>query len=254
MTHALVHPGGCSQIAISFLCHFIADLEIYVQSCPHFLSSSLFVSVKFPTTCKSGKTSIMSPHVPETWFQESSSHDQLCFMCPMLSLSPWGASFRCLIISASIFHHVGLKDQDCFGDFCLFLAAPHSLGILVSQLRTEPGPLQWKLGVLNTGPPGYLVAQLCLTFCNPMDCSLPVSSVHGDSPGKNTGVGCYVLLQGIFPTQGLNPSLLHCRWILYHLSHQGSPRTTREFPVNFFFLQTTVNIIAVPSPSLKSVS
>ena len=45
-----------------------------------------------------------------------------------------------------------------------------------------------------------------------------------DSPGKNTGVGCHFLLQGIFPNQGLNPGLLHCRWILYQLSHQGSPR------------------------------
>ena len=43
-------------------------------------------------------------------------------------------------------------------------------------------------------------------------------------PGKNTGVGCYFLLQGIFPTQGLNPGLLHCRQMLYHLSHQGSPK------------------------------
>ena len=44
-----------------------------------------------------------------------------------------------------------------------------------------------------------------------------------NSPGKNTGAGCHFLLQGIFPNQGLNPSLLHCRQILYHLSHQGSP-------------------------------
>ena len=55
-----------------------------------------------------------------------------------------------------------------------------------------------------------------------MDCSPPGSSVHGDSPGKN-GMGCHALLQGIFPTQGLNPGLLHCRRILYPLSHQGSP-------------------------------
>ena len=41
------------------------------------------------------------------------------------------------------------------------------------------------------------------------------SSVHGDSPGKNTGVGCHALLQGIFSTQGSNPGLLHCRRILY---------------------------------------
>ena len=43
------------------------------------------------------------------------------------------------------------------------------------------------------------------------------------SPGKNIGVGCHALLQGIFPTQGSNPGLLHCRWILYRLSHQGDP-------------------------------
>ena len=43
-----------------------------------------------------------------------------------------------------------------------------------------------------------------------------------DSPGENTGVGSLSLLQGIFPTQGSHPSLLHCRQILYHLSHQGS--------------------------------
>ena len=50
----------------------------------------------------------------------------------------------------------------------------------------------------------------------------PGSSVHGDSPGKNTGTGCHALLQGIFPTQGSNPGLLHRRQILYHLSYQGS--------------------------------
>ena len=69
-----------------------------------------------------------------------------------------------------------------------------------------------------------LFAQLYLTLCDPMDSSPPGSSAHAGSPGKNTGVGCYVLLQGIFLTQGSNPGLPHCRWILYHLSHQGTPR------------------------------
>ena len=68
----------------------------------------------------------------------------------------------------------------------------------------------------------YLVAQSCPTLCDPMDCSPPGSSVHGDSPDKNTGVGCPVLLQRIFPNLGSNPHLLNCRWILYCLSHQGS--------------------------------
>ena len=58
-----------------------------------------------------------------------------------------------------------------------------------------------------------------------MDCSLPGSSVHGIFPGKNTGVGCHFLLQEIFPTQGLNPGVLHYRQTLYHLSHQGSQQS-----------------------------
>ena len=76
------------------------------------------------------------------------------------------------------------------------------------------------------------VSQSCPALCDPMDCSPSDSSVHGDSPGKNTGVGCHVLLQRIFPTQGSNPGLPHCRPILYHLSHQGSP-------FFFFFLKKT---------------
>ena len=68
-----------------------------------------------------------------------------------------------------------------------------------------------------------LVAQLCPTLCDPMDDSLPGSSVHGESPGKSTGVGGQALLLGIFSAQGSNAGLLHCRRILYHLSHQGSP-------------------------------
>ena len=108
-----------------------------------------------------------------------------------------------------------------------------------------------------------LVAQGCLTLCDPVDCSPPDPSVHGDCPGKNTGAGFHALRQGnlpnpgvesrspalqadsspaeppgepkntgvgslsllqqIFQTQGLNQGLLHCRRILYQLSYQGSP-------------------------------
>ena len=107
------------------------------------------------------------------------------------------------------------------------------------------------------------VSQLCPTLCDPIDCSPPGYSVHGDFPGKNTGHTCtqlilkppplhdvarfimyfecsydflpqlqvefnrtilgHFLLQGIFPTQESNPGLLHCRQILYRLSYKGSP-------------------------------
>ena len=62
------------------------------------------------------------------------------------------------------------------------------------------------------------VTQSCPTLCDPMDYS------PWNSPGQNIGVGSLSLLQGIFPTQGSNPGLPHCRQILYQLSHKRSPR------------------------------
>ena len=61
-------------------------------------------------------------------------------------------------------------------------------------------------------------AQSCLTPCDPM-----AYTVHG-IPGQSTGVGSLSLLQGIFPTQGLNSGLLHCRQILYQ--PYGKPKNT----------------------------
>ena len=57
------------------------------------------------------------------------------------------------------------------------------------------------------------ITQSCLTLCDPMDCIV----------GQNTGVDSLFLPWGIFPSQGSNPGLPHCRWILYQLSRQESP-------------------------------
>ena len=62
------------------------------------------------------------------------------------------------------------------------------------------------------------------------------------SPGKNTGVGCHFLLQGIFLTQELNLGLLHGRQVLYHLSYQGSPlycagRSVNDTCICFYLMQ-----------------
>ena len=65
------------------------------------------------------------------------------------------------------------------------------------------------------------VARLCPTLCDPMD-----YTAHWNSLGQNTGVGSLSLLQGIFPIQGLNTGLLHCRQILYQLSHNRSRKNT----------------------------
>ena len=86
-----------------------------------------------------------------------------------------------------------------------------------------------------------LVTQLCLILCDPLDYSLPGSSVNEIVQArileKNTGVDSHSLLQGIFPTQGSNLCLLHCRQILYHLSHHRSPSES-GLAVNLFSYRT----------------
>ena len=112
----------------------------------------------------------------------------------------------------------------------------HSETVNKSECMSQPEakekgpylPLQTAL----PSPKAYHVQEFLLTFrdlflsfCNlylSMSSS-PGFSVHGDSPRKNIGVGCHALLQGIFPTQGSNPGLLHCWQVLYSLSHQRSP-------------------------------
>ena len=65
--------------------------------------------------------------------------------------------------------------------------------------------------------------QLCLTLGNPMDCSPPGSSVHGILQARKLEWAAMLSSRGLFPTQGSNSHLLHCRQILYPLSHLGSP-------------------------------
>ena len=79
-----------------------------------------------------------------------------------------------------------------------------------------------------------LVFQLCPTLCNTMGYIQPARLLCPlNSPGKNIGVGCHSHFQGIFLTQGSNLGLLHCMLIIYHLSHQGSPK--KHIKLNTFF-------------------
>ena len=82
-----------------------------------------------------------------------------------------------------------------------------------------------------------LLSQSCPTL-------RPGSSLRGDSPGKNTGLGYHALLQGIFPTQGWKPGLPHCRRILYRLSHQVSP----YIAVNWRLHEFTKGWTSISSP------
>ena len=93
------------------------------------------------------------------------------------------------------------------------LATLHSQAWRLALLWTFPitletGPDTWHLHYTHFLLRVCSVSLLCPTPCDSVDCSPPGSSLHGDSPGKNTAVGVHALLQGIFPTQGSNPRLL----------------------------------------------
>ena len=83
--------------------------------------------------------------------------------------------------------------------------------------------LKFKITVNTSVCECCLFSQLYPILCDPMDCSPPGSAVHGDSPGKNSRVGLPWPPPRDLPNQGSNPRLPHCRQIVYHLSHQGSP-------------------------------
>ena len=95
-----------------------------------------------------------------------------------------------------------------------------SLANLNSHSKIKP---DGKRSLWRNGWSEVIAAQPCPTLCDPMDCGATRLPRPWDSPGKNTGVACHALLQGIFLTQGMNPVLLHWRQTLYCLSHQGNP-------------------------------
>ena len=99
-------------------------------------------------------------------------------------------------------------------------AAPY-LGRGVSPHSCPSWPWMWSS---YSRPSCACAAPVMPALCNPIDGSLPVCSVLGDSPSKNTRVCCLALFQRIFPSQIWSPSLQHCRWILYQLGHKGVKR------------------------------
>ena len=96
---------------------------------------------------------------------------------------------------------------------------------------SQCSPILHTQGVMNVPFKMVLKVKQRPTLCHSMD-----YTVHEILQGQNTGVGSSFLLQGIFPTQGQNPGLLHCRQFLYQLSHQGSP--------NSFKIKAKLKVIA----------
>ena len=107
---------------------------------------------------------------------------------------------------------------------------------ITSQCSRRPFPLVlWDVQSLQWLCAVCFISQLCLTLCDLVECSPPGSPVHGDSPGKKTGVGCHALLQGIFPTQGEN-----------QVSHSADRFSTSEppgKPVTYFICSSFPYIV-----------
>ena len=107
----------------------------------------------------------------------------------------------------------------------------HSRLCYASFTIASPGP-STLLDVQFCGMLCCLVIKSYLTLCDPMDGSPPDSSVHGISQAKNTGVVCHFLLQGIFPTQGWNPCLLHCGCAFFTIEPPGKPWVCSRCSIN----------------------
>ena len=125
---------------------------------------------------------------------------------------------------------------------------PYSFFLLLKKGDVPPAPLAsfGKMGrqgafslhcslifLVSFTTPHQAIVRWC---CAMLSCS----SVCGDSPGKNTGEGRHALLHWIFPTQGSNPGLLHCRQILYQLSYQGSPIEMINWPILLLSLEERI--------------
>ena len=138
-----------------------------------------------------------------------------------LSSSVSGALCTCGVMSLGYISKSGISGSQDMNIFRLVKQVPSDPLRKVIPVFTATNRV-WECLALHLE--NMFCAVLCLviqsfpTLFHPMDCSPPGSSVHGDSPGKNTGVGCHVLLQRICPTKGSNPGLPHCRQILYHMS------------------------------------
>ena len=137
-------------------------------------------------------------------------------------------------VDSSALNHQGSLLSFCFEMYgSLFLSLSLNFATyLVHQLITFPIPL---LCVYLTRPVAYpelillpTSSSQCGIYHSVMSDSLQPDGLYSpwNSPGQNPGVGRLSCFQGIFPTQGSNPGLPHCRRILYQLSHKGSPKNT----------------------------
>ena len=116
---------------------------------------------------------------------------------------------------------MGLQSQTQLSDFHFTLNQLFYFWEFIIQMYSHTGKMT-SLGISMH----VKLLQSYLTLCDPVECSPLGSSVHGDSPGKNPGVGCPALLQWIFLTQGLNPHLLH----LWHWQAGSLPLLPPENP------------------------
>ena len=134
----------------------------------------------------------------------------------MISWIPWGKSSHCWSPNKLSWHLL-----------LQYISRPYFIHIF--------SKVECPLGVMHESESVSLLVVSDSATPWTVTCQAPLST---EFSRQNTGAGCYSLLQGIFPTQGSNLGLLHCRQILYHLSHQGSSITVHfKAPFHSFLQQ-----------------
>ena len=149
------------------------------------------------------------------------------------------------------------KSQLCHYQLCVpDLTSPHfSFSICTMEIILVS--TFWLIRQINKAPTRQPKRESQLLsrvqFCDPHGLQPTRLLCPWNSPGKDTRVGCQFLLQGIFPTEGLNPGLLHCRQILYLLSQQGSPTWQLFFIHTIHWWHCEKKEKALPLPQIPGI-
>ena len=223
----------------------LAITRLMTPNLPWFMDLTLQVPMQYSLQ---SQTLLTSPVKSTTWCSFCFGSDSSFFTELFLYSSPvtyWaptdlGSSFFRVICFHLFILFVGFSRQEYWSGLPFPSPVDHILSELSSMTCPSwvaPHSMAHRFIELDKAVI-QLISLVCLCLvtqplCDHVDYSPPGSSVHENAPDKNTRVGYQALLQGIFPTQGLNPGLLHCRQFLYYLSYQGSPTILER--VAFFF-------------------
>ena len=160
----------------------------------------------------------MSPFKSKGQHRTGKAHVSVWRLASRRILSYWR---RVSLVFYSGLYRIGWSLPTLWRPICFIQSTNLNVNLILKHPNTNSSwNTVWPNIWAHHGLDSAKSVQSCPAFCDPVDCSPPGASLHGDSPGKSTGVCCCALLQRVFLTQGLNPSLL----CLLHWQASSLPR------------------------------